>query len=67
MVRPESLTRQNQILGAEQYNYDDECLGYGYGLAENNMMQFNGAQESGIDNFYKGHGDSGVNTKTNIK
>jgi hypothetical protein len=45
MVRPESLTRQNEIIGAQQYQYDDECLGYGYGLQESNMNPLNGVQE----------------------
>jgi hypothetical protein len=67
MVRLESLTRQNQMLGAQQYNYDDECLGYGYGLPENNMLPLNGGQDANLDNFYKVPGDSGVNTKANIK
>jgi len=31
------------------------------------MTPFTGAQDSNIDGLYKGHGDSGVNTKTNIK
>jgi hypothetical protein len=42
MVRPESLTRQNEILGTQNYNYDDEYLGSDCGLAENNIIPFNG-------------------------
>ena len=45
MVRPESLTRQNEILGSQQYNYDDEGVGYGYGLQQRNMVPLNEMEE----------------------
>jgi len=67
MVRPESLTRQNQVLGAQNYRVDDEFMGYDYGLQHNSMVSLNGPNDHHLDNFYKGQGDSGVNTKSNIK
>lgn len=42
-------------------------MAYDYGMQHNSMVSLNGVQDGNLDGFYKGHGDSGVNTKSNIK